>query len=136
MKISKIQKLSLLARFNQKEFFLHGGQLNNTKLGRFVLIALLLHSLVITFQFLNLKKVNDSQKPLPIKVKYVLNQKPGLLKKEDAIIDRPKIKNNKQRQSKPSKLLASTKSKNQTKKKNPKQKKIKKKKKTPKKTKK
>ena len=117
MKISKIQKLNLLARFNQKEFFLYGGQLNNTKLGRFILIALLLHSLAITFQFLNLKKINDSQKPPPIKVKYVHNQKPELLKKEDAIIDRPKIKNNKQKQSKPSKLLASAKNKKQTKKK-------------------
>jgi protein TonB len=127
MRISKMQKLNLLARFNQKEFFLYGGQLNHTKLGRFILIALLLHSLAITFQFLNLKKINDSQKPPPIKVKYIYNQKPELLKKEDAIIDRPKIKNNKQRQSNPSKPLASTKSKKQTKKKHPKQKKIRKK---------
>ena len=119
MKISKIQKLNLLARFNQKEFFLYGSQLNNTKLGRFILIAFLLHSLAMTFQFLNLKKINDSQKPPPIKVKYVHNQKSELLKKEDVIIDRPKIKNNKQRQSKPSKSLASAKSKKQTKKKIP-----------------
>ena len=128
MKISKIQKLNLLARFNQKEFFLYGGQLNNTKLGRFILIALLLHSLAITFQFLNLKKINDSQKPPPIKVKYVHNQKPELLKKEDAIIDRPKIKGKKQKQSKPSKSLA------KAKKKNPKQKKIRRKNITPLKT--
>jgi periplasmic protein TonB len=123
MKISKTQKLNLLARFNQKEFFLYGGQLNNTKLGRFILIALLLHSLVITFQFLSLKKINDSQKPPPIKVKYIHNQKPELLKKEYVTIDRPKIKNNKQRQSKPSKSIASAKNKKQSKKKYSKQKK-------------
>ena len=134
MKISKIQKLNLLARFNQKEFFLYGGQLNNTKLGRFILIALLLHSLAITFQFLNLKKINDSQKPPPIKVKYVHNQKPELLKKEDAIINRPKIKGKEQKQSKPSKSLAKAKRKKQTKKKNPKQKKIRRKNITPLKT--
>jgi periplasmic protein TonB len=131
MKISKTQKLNLLSRFNQKEFFLYGGQLNNTKLGRFILIALLLHSLVITFQFLNLKKTNDPQKPPPIKVKYILNQKPELLKKEDAIIDRPKIKTNKQRPSKPSKSLVSAKSKKQNKKRHPKQKKTIKKKTAP-----
>jgi TonB family protein len=109
MKVSKIQKLNLLSRFNQKEFFTHGGQLNNTKLGRFILIAFLLHSLAITFQFLNLKKINASQKPPPIKVKYVHNQKSEPKKKEDIIIDRPKINNNKQRQSKPSKSSASAK---------------------------
>ena len=127
MKISKIQKLNLLARFNQKEFFLYGSQLNNTKLGRFILIAFLLHSLAMTFQFLNLKKFNDSQKPPPIKVKYIHNQKSELLKKEDVTIDRPKIKNNKQAQSKLSKTIASAKSKKQTKKKHPKQKKSRKK---------
>lgn len=127
MKISKPQKLNLLARFNQKEFFLHGSQLNNTKLGRFILIAFLLHSLVMTFQFLNLKKINDSKKPPPIKVKYVHNQKSEIFKKIDVIVDRSKIKNNKQRQSKPSKSLANAKSKKQTKKKYPKQKKIRKK---------
>ena len=127
MKISKLQKLNLLARFNQKEFFLHGSQLNNTKLGRFILIAFLLHSLVMTFQFLNLKKINDSKKPPPIKVKYVHNQKSEIFKKIDVIVDRSKIKNNKQRQSKPSKSLANAKSKKQTKKKYPKQKKIRKK---------
>jgi len=127
MKISKMKKLNLLARFNQKEFFLYGSQLNNTKLGRFILIAFLLHSLAMTFQFLNLKKVNDSQKPPPIKVKYIHNQKSELLKKEDVTIDRPKIKNNKQTQSKPSKSIASAKSKKQTKKKHPKQKKSRKK---------
>ena len=126
MKSSKIQKLNLLARFNQKEFLLYGGQLNNTKLGRFILIALLLHLLAITFQFLNLKKINDAQKPPLIKIKYIHDQKPKLLKKE-VIIDRPKIKNNKQRQSKPSKSIASAKSKKQTKKKDPKQKKARKK---------
>ena len=126
MKISKIQKLNILARFNQKEFLLYGGQLNNTKLGRFILIALLLHLLAITFQFLNLKKINDAQKPPLIKIKYIHDQKPKLLKKE-VIIDRPKIKNNKQRQSKPSKSIASAKSKKQTKKKDPKQKKARKK---------
>jgi protein TonB len=88
---------------------------------------LLLHSLAITFQFLNLKKINDSQKPPPIKVKYIHNHKPELLKKEDVIIDRPKVKNNKQRQPKPSKSIASAKSKKQTKKKDPKQKKSRKK---------
>ena len=116
MKISKIQKLNLLARFNQKEFLLYGGQLNNTKLGRFILIALLLHLLAITFQFLNLKKINDAQKPPLIKIKYIHDQKPELLKKEDVIIVRPKIKNNKQRQSKLSKSIASAKRKKQTKK--------------------
>jgi protein TonB len=88
---------------------------------------LLLHSLAITFQFLNLKKNNDSQKPPPIKVKYIHNHKSELLKKEDAIIDRPKVKNNKQRQPKPSKSIASAKSKKQTKKNHPKQKKNRKK---------
>jgi protein TonB len=122
MKISNTQKLNLLARFNQKEFFLYGGQLNNTKLGRFILIALLLHSLAITFQFLSLKKIKASQKPPPIKVKYIHNQKPELLNKKDVTIDRPKIKNNKQRQSKPSKSIASAKSKKQSKKKYSKQK--------------
>ena len=86
MKISKIQKLNLLARFNQKEFLLYGGQLNNTKLGRFILIALLLHLLAITFQFLNLKKINDAQKPPLIKIKYIHDQKPKLLKKEVIIL--------------------------------------------------
>ena len=111
MKISKLQKLNLLARFNQKEFFLHGSQLNNTKLGRFILIAFLLHSLVMTFQFLNLKKINDSKKPPPIKVKYVHNQRSKIFKTIDVIVDRSKIKNNKQRQSKPAKSLANAKSK-------------------------
>ena len=127
MKTSKPQKLNLLARFNQKEFFLHGSQLNNTKLGRFILIAFLLHSLVMTFQFLNLKKINDSKKPPPIKVKYVHNQKSEIFKKIDVIVDPSKIKNNKQRQSKPSKSLANAKSKIKTKNKYPKQKKIRKK---------
>ena len=127
MKISKSQKLNLLARFNQKEFFLHGSQLKNTKLGRFILIAFLLHSLVMTFQFLNLKKINDSKKPPPIKVKYVHNQKSKIFKTIDVIVDRSKIKNNKQRQSKPSKSLANAKSKKQANKKYPKQKKIRKK---------
>ena len=128
MKTSKTRKLNLLARFNQKELFLYGSQLNNTKLARFILIAFLLHSLVMTLQFLNLKKINDSQKPPPIKVKYIHNQKPELLKKENVVIDRPKIKNNKQKRSKPSKSIASAKSKKQTKKRYPKQKNIRKKK--------
>jgi TonB family protein len=127
MKISKTEKLNLLARFNQKEFFLYGGQLNNTKLGRFIFIAFLLHSLAITFQFINLKKINDSQKPPPIKVRYIHNQKSELFKKEDVVIDRPKIKNNKQKQSKSSKSLASAKSKKKSKKKYPEKKKIRKK---------
>ena len=118
MKISKLQKLNLLARFNQKEFFLHGSQLKNTKLGRFILIAFLLHSLVMTFQFLNLKKINDSKKTPPIKVKYVHNQKSEIFKKIDVIVDRSKIKNNKQRRSKSFKSLASAKRKKQIRKKN------------------
>jgi len=123
MKIGKIQKLKLLAQFNQREFFLYGGKLDNTKLGRFILVAFLLHSLVMTLQLISFKKINDSKKPPPIKVKYVHNQKFELLKKEDVIIDRPKIINNKQRQSKSPKSLASAK----TKKQKPKQRKIRKK---------
>ena len=69
-----IKILNLLARFSQKELFLDGGQLNHTRLGRFVLIAFLLHASVVIFQLLVSANSENPLAPPPIKVKYVAIQ--------------------------------------------------------------
>ena len=67
MAIPEIKKLNLLARFSQKELFLHGGQLNHTRLGRFILIAFLLHASVVIFQLLVSANSENPLAPPPIK---------------------------------------------------------------------
>ena len=92
MTINKTWKLSRLARHSQEEFLSEGSLLNQTRLNRFILIALLLHASVIILQSLIVSKPKDSLTPPPIKIKYVDIQKPNYLDKEEAIIKAPKQK--------------------------------------------
>ena len=82
MAINETQKLSRLARHSQEEFLSQGSLLNQTKLNRFIFIALLLHTSVIILQSFIIVKPKDSLALRPIKVKYVDIQKPAPIKKE------------------------------------------------------
>ena len=86
MVINETQKLSRLARNSQEEFSSQGSLLNQTRLNRFILIALLLHASVIVLQSLIIAKPKDSLALPPIKVKYVDIQKPEPIKKKEHVI--------------------------------------------------
>ena len=132
MAITEIKKLHLLARFSQKELFLHGGQLSHTRLGRFILIAFLLHASVVTFQLLVSANSENTLTPPPIKVKYVDIQKSESLEHKETLVDSPKPKKAQKKKVKPSKLLASANNRTRAKKQYPEQKKTLQKKRQPK----
>ncbi len=67
--ITEIEKLNLLARFAQKEFFSHGSKISHAKLGRFILIAFLLHVSVVAFELIVPLNFKNPPTPPPIKVK-------------------------------------------------------------------
>ena len=92
MSFNEVQKLNLLARFSRKEFFLHGSSLSHTKLGRFILVAFLLHASVVIFQLLILISPKNSSTPPPIKIKYVRTQKPESVEPKNTRVDTPKSK--------------------------------------------
>ena len=92
MAINETQKLSRLARHSQEEFFSQGSLLNQTRLNRFILIALFLHASVIILQSLIIAKPKDSLAPPPIRIKYVNIQKPDSIEKNDPLIKTPKSK--------------------------------------------
>ena len=123
MTINETQKLSRLARYSQEEFLSEGSLLNQTRLNRFILIAVLLHASVIILQSLIVENSKDSLTPPPIKIKYVDIQKPQPLEREEALMKVPKTKNAKKQKTKPSKLFASADGRAHTNKKPTKQKK-------------
>jgi periplasmic protein TonB len=112
---TEAQKLNLLARFFQKEFFSYGSRLNQSKQGLFILIAFLLHVSILTFELIT--PLSIKKPPPPIKVKYVDTQKSELLKPKKLSADSPKI--DPPKKNKPSKLMASTKQKKNLKKQYP-----------------
>jgi periplasmic protein TonB len=123
MATTEIQKLSLLARFFQKEYFSHGSRLSHAKLDLFILIAFLLHISIVTFELI--APLDIKKPPPPIKVKYVNTQKPKLLKQKKLSDDSLKVNQNKKTKS--SKLIASAKPKTLVKQQSQKQKKHRKK---------
>jgi len=86
MAITEIEKLNLLARFAQKEFFSHGSKGSHAKLGRFILIAFLLHVSVVAFELIAPLNIKNPPTPPPIKVKYVDVQTSVPLKKKEIIV--------------------------------------------------
>ena len=95
MAINETQKLSRLARHSQEEFLSQGSLLNQTRLNRFILIALLLHFSVIILQSFVIPKSKGSAVLPPIKVKYVDVQKPKTFEKEGILVKAPKPKKTK-----------------------------------------
>ena len=92
MAINETQKLSRLARNSQEEFLSQGSLLNQTRLNRFILIALLLHASVIILQSLIIAKPKDSPALSPIKIKYIDIQRPEPIKKKERVIKSSKSK--------------------------------------------
>jgi len=90
MAINETQKLRRLMRHSQEEFLPQGSLLNQTRLNRFILIALLLHVSVIFLQTHIIAKPKDLPIPPPIKVKYVDIQKPEPIDKKGTLIKAPK----------------------------------------------
>ena len=123
MAITEIEKLNLLARFAQKEFFSHGSKISHAKLGRFILIAFLLHVSVVAFELIVPLNFKNPPTPPPIKVKYVDVQTSVPLKKKETLVDSLKSKTNPKKKIKPLKSSASAKRKVLEKKQYPKQKK-------------
>ena len=123
MAITEIEKLNLLARFAQKEFFSHGSKTSHAKLGRFILIAFLLHVSVVAFELIVPLNLKNPPTPPPIKVKYVDVQTSVPLKKKETLVDSLKSKTNPKKKIKPLKSSASAKRKVLEKKQYPKQKK-------------
>ena len=123
MAITEIEKLNLLARFAQKEFFSHGSKVSHAKLGRFILIAFLLHVSVVAFELIVPLNFKNPPTPPPIKVKYVDVQTSVPLKKKETLVDSLKSKTNPKKKIKPLKSSASAKRKVLEKKQYPKQKK-------------
>ena len=123
MAITEIEKLNLLARFAQKEFFSHGSKTSHAKLGRFILIAFLLHVSVVAFELIAPLNFKNPPTPPPIKVKYVDVQTSVPLKKKETLVDSLKSKTNPKKKIKPLKSSASAKRKVLEKKQYPKQKK-------------
>ena len=123
MATTEIQKLSLLARFFQKEYFSYGSRLSHAKLDLFILIAFLLHISFVTFELIVPLKIIKS--PPPIKVKYIDTQKSKFLKQQKPPVDSKKTIQKKK--TKPPKLIASAKPKALAKKQYTKQKKHRKK---------
>ncbi|MCH2389705.1 MAG: TonB family protein [Nitrospinales bacterium] len=128
MAITEIEKLNLLARFAQKEFFSHGSKISHAKLGRFILIAFLLHVSVVAFELIAPLNFKNPPTPPPIKVKYVDVQTSVPLKKKETLVDSLKSKTNPKKKIKPLKSSASAKRKVLEKKQYPKQKKYRQKK--------
>ena len=124
MATTEIQKLSLLARFFQKEYFSYGSRLSHAKLDLFILIAFLLHISFVTFELIVPLKIIKSPPP-PIKVKYIDTQKSKFLKQQKPPVDSKKTIQKKK--TKPPKLIASAKPKALAKKQYTKQKKHRKK---------
>ena len=123
MAITEIEKLNLLARFAQKEFFSHGSKVSHAKLGRFILIAFLLHVSVVAFELIAPLNFKNPPTPPPIKVKYVDVQTSVPIKKKETLVDSLKSKTNQKKKIKPLKSSASAKRKVLEKKQYPKQKK-------------
>ena len=123
MAITEIEKLNLLARFAQKEFFSYGGKVSHATLGRFILIAFLLHVSVVAFELIAPLNFKNPPTPPPIKVKYVDVQTSVPLKKKETLVDSLKSKINPKEKIKPLKSSASAKRKVLEKKQYPKQKK-------------
>ena len=123
MAITEIEKLNLLARFAQKEFFSHGSKVSHAKLGRFILIAFLLHVSVVALELIAPLNFKNPPTPPPIKVKYVDVQTSVPLKKKETLVDSLKSKTNPKKKIKPLKSSASAKRKVLEKKQYPKQKK-------------
>ena len=92
MAITEIEKLNLLARFAQKEFFSHGSKSSHARLGRFILIAFLLHFSVVAFELIAPLNIKNPLTPPPIKVKYVDIQTSTLLKQKKTPINFSKPK--------------------------------------------
>ena len=128
MAITEIEKLNLLARFAQKEFFSHGSKISHAKLGRFILIAFLLHVSVVAFELIVPLNFKNPPTPPPIKVKYVDVQTSVPLKKKETLVDSLKSKTNPKKKIKPLKSSTSAKRKVLENKQYPKQKKYRKKK--------
>lgn len=105
MAITEAQKLELLARFSQKEFFSHGSKLSHSKLYQFIVIAFFLHALVVTFELISHLNIKNPPAPLPIKVKYVDSLTPKPLKQKETLIDSLRSKKNQQKKTKPQKPL-------------------------------
>ena len=123
MAITEIEKLNLLARFAQKEFFSHGSKTSHAKLGRFILIAFLLHVSVVAFELIAPLNFKNPPTPPPIKVKYIDAQTSVPLKKKETLVDSLRSKTNPKKKIKPLKSSASAKRKVLEKKQYPKQKK-------------
>ena len=123
MAITEIEKLNLLARFAQKEFFSHGSKTSHAKLGRFILIAFLLHVSVVAFELIVPLNFKNPPTPPPIKVKYVDVQTSIPIKKKETLVDSLKSKTNPKKKIKPLKSSSSTKREGLEKKQYPKQKK-------------
>ena len=128
MAITEIEKLNLLARFAQKEFFSHGSKVSHAKLGRFILIAFLLHVSVVAFELIAPLNFKNPPTPPPIKVKYVDVQTSVPIKKKETLVDSLRSKTNPKKKIKPLKSSASAKRKVLEKKQYPKQKKYRQKK--------
>ena len=128
MAITEIEKLNLLARFAQKEFFSHGSKISHAKLGRFILIAFLLHVSVVALELIVPLNFKNPPTPPPIKVKYVDVQTSVPLKKKETLVDSLKSKTNPKKKIKPLKSSTSAKRKVLENKQYPKQKKYRKKK--------
>jgi len=128
MAITEIEKLNLLARFAQKEFFSHGSKTSHAKLGRFILIAFLLHVSVVAFELIAPLNFKNPPTPPPIKVKYVDVQTSVPIKKKETLVDSLRSKTNPKKKIKPLKSSASAKRKVLEKKQYPKQKKYRQKK--------
>ena len=92
MAITEIEKLDLLSRFAQKEFFSYGSKSSHARLGRFMLIAYLLYFSVVAFELLAPSNIKNPLTPPPIKVNYVDAQTPGSLKKKETLVDSLKSK--------------------------------------------
>ena len=127
MAITEIEKLDLLSRFAQKEFFSYGSKSSHARLGRFILIAFLLHFLVVAFELIAPLNIKNPLPP-PIKVKYVDAQTSVPLKKKETLVDSLKSKVSPKEKFKPLKSSANAKREVLEKKRYPKQKKYRKKK--------
>ena len=129
MATTETQKLDLLARFSQTEFFSYGSKLNYAKLDRFILISFLLHFSVVIFGLVAPLYTKKHLTPPPIKVKFVDIQTSTHLKQKKTPIDFSKPKTSQKKKIKPSELLAKKTHKAIVKKQAPKQRKPRKKKK-------
>ena len=109
MAITEIEKLNLLARFAQKEFFSHGSKISHAKLGRFILIAFLLHVSVVAFELIAPLNIKNPLTPPPIKVKYIDAQTSVPLKKKETLVDSLKSKVSPKEKFKPLKSSANAK---------------------------